>query len=176
MVVCFPCSMSMCARSCTPVCLPPTWTCQTHPHYRATLWPASSNHNYFVFPMTNFNICFTPLHVNESIIILYLKCLAVFIYKITWTPHYLYDLYAPWLLYMYEENFFTFRLSSFIRVCNAFSVFYLDSKTMLKTLGGSCSDITTKICSADFSILDGKSRKTDIKDYALECVSNGHLN
>nr|XP_034303387.1 uncharacterized protein LOC105348454 isoform X6 [Crassostrea gigas] len=45
------------------------------------------------------------------------------------------------------------------------------NKTMLKTLGGSCSDITTKICSADFSIMDGKSRKTDIKEYALECLS-----
>lgn len=41
-------------------------------------------------PMTNFNICFTPLHVSESIIILYLKFLAVFINKIIWTPHYLY--------------------------------------------------------------------------------------
>lgn len=176
MVVCFPCSMSMCARSCTPVCLPPTWTCQTHPHYRATLWPASSNHNYFVFPMTNFNICFTSLHVSESSIILYLKFLAVFIYKITWTPHYLYVFICSMIVIHVWGKLLYFCLSSFIRVWNALSVFYLDSKTMLKTLGGSCSDITTKICSADFSILDGKSRKTDIKDYALECVSNGHLN
>ncbi|XP_078325016.1 uncharacterized protein LOC111123734 [Crassostrea virginica] len=45
------------------------------------------------------------------------------------------------------------------------------NKTMLKSLQGSCADITTKICSADFSLLDGKSRKTDIKEYVTECLT-----
>lgn len=82
-------------------------------------------------------------------------------------------LLAPWSYTSIRKTFPLFVCIAFY-VWIAFSVFQLDSKTMLKTLGGSCSDITTKICSADFSIMDGKSRKTDIKEYALECVSIGH--
>lgn len=44
------------------------------------------------------------------------------------------------------------------------------SKTTLNSFQGSCADISAKMCSADFSLLDGKDRKTEIKEYITECV------
>ncbi|XP_061164455.1 uncharacterized protein LOC133173486 [Saccostrea echinata] len=56
------------------------------------------------------------------------------------------------------------------------------NKTALKAVSGSCSDITTKVCTADFSLLDGKQRKSDIKEYVFEClgisntITGSHIN
>ncbi|XP_048777867.2 uncharacterized protein LOC125681718 isoform X2 [Ostrea edulis] len=44
------------------------------------------------------------------------------------------------------------------------------SKTTLNSFQGSCADISAKMCSADFSLLDGKDRKTEIKEYITECL------
>ncbi|XP_062581219.1 uncharacterized protein LOC134242870 isoform X3 [Saccostrea cucullata] len=56
------------------------------------------------------------------------------------------------------------------------------NKTALKAVSGSCSDITTKMCTADFSLLDGKQRKSEIKEYVFEClgitntITGSHIN
>lgn len=113
--------MSTCARSCTPVCPPPIWTCRTHPHSRATLWPALSNYHHFVFPMTNFNICFYSNCMYAKVLSFCIcKKVAVFKYKILRLSHYVFT--CSMILYIYQENISSFCLHCLLRVDCIFCV------------------------------------------------------